>query len=204
MKKITLFSILAAFVAALSFTSCNTDSDSDSQALSAAQIQQCYLATHGNHYGKMVYYAENKANVKDKQDTVSVSWNITTDSTMTIYGIPAKVIAERIQFNNELKEAIEKQPEITLNCKIQYATVNPIQFYIGPDNINYTLNYGGKEHKFEMRFYWGYPSIGQYSPDSKKPMLLQLVAPLLKIDGNETSYGITSSTPLQLLFYTEK
>ena len=146
------------------------------------------MSIDSNHYGKMVYYAENKANVKDKQDTVSVSWNITTDSTMTIYGIPAKVIAERIQFNNELKEAIEKQPEITLNCKIQYATVNPIQFYIGPDNINYTLNYGGKEHKFEMRFYWGYPSIGQYSPDSKKPMLLQIRSRLRPVATHRVSH----------------
>ncbi len=43
MKKITLFSILAAFVAALSLTSCNTDSDNDYSALSQ-ESQKNYQA----------------------------------------------------------------------------------------------------------------------------------------------------------------
>ena len=106
MKKLTFIAFIGCIMAALSFTSCNSDSDNSYQGLTEAEIQQCFLATRGLYNGKVVFLAENKANVNDKKDTLNVNWEITTDSTMTIYNFPVKALAEKITYNNELKEAV--------------------------------------------------------------------------------------------------
>ena len=190
MKKITFIAIVGCIMSAISLTSCNSDSESSYKDLTAAEIQQCFNATRGNHNGKMIYAALNKANVADKFDTISIAWSIINDSTMTIYDFPAKALAS--------------QPDRTLKCAISYVNANPIQFLVGPSNLTYELNYGDKKHKVEIRFYWNTYSFGQYSSSSKHPMQMQIWAALLKVDGNETSYGITIDKPAQFFFYTEK
>ena len=204
MKKITFIAIVGCIMSAISLTSCNSDSESSYKDLTAAEIQQCFNATRGNHNGKMIYAALNKANVADKFDTISIAWSIINDSTMTIYDFPAKALAEKITGKDELKEALASQPDRTLKCAISYVNANPIQFLVGPSNLTYELNYGGKHHKVEIRFYWNTYSFGQYSSSSKHPMQMQIWAALLKVDGNETSYGITIDKPAQFFFYTEK
>lgn len=203
MKKITFIAIVGCIMSAISLTSCNSDSESSYKPLTAAEIQQCFNATRGNHNGKMIYAALNKANVADKFDTISIAWSIINDSTMTIYDFPAKVLAENITGNNDLKEALASLPDRTLKCAIAYVYATPIQFLVGPENLTYELNYGDKKHKVEIRFFWDY-SFGLYSSSSKKPMQMQILAAQLMIDGNETSYGITPRNPAQFFFYTEK
>ena len=204
MKKLTFIAFIGCIMAALSFTSCNSDSDNSYQGLTEAEIQQCFLATRGLYNGKVVFLAENKANVNDKKDTLNVNWEITTDSTMTISNFPVKALAEKITHNNELKEAVSKLSPRTLNCVIQYVYVTPLQFLIGPANLDYELEYGGKTHKVQFRFYWNEFSFGQYVSSAKHPMEMQIWAAALYVDGNETSYGITPSSPVQFLFYNEK
>lgn len=204
MKKITFIAIVGCIMSAISFTSCNSDSDNTYNELTAAEIQQCFNATRGTYNGKMIYAAENKANVADKYDTINIAWSIITDSTMTIYDFPTKALAEKITGNNELKEALANQPDQTLECAISYVNATPIQFLVGPNNLKFDLNYGGQSHKVEIRFYWNAYSFGQYSSSSKNPMQMQIWAAMLKLDGNETSYGITTSNPAQFFFYTEK
>ena len=199
MKKITFIAIVGCIMSAISLTSCNSDSESSYKDLTAAEIQQCFNATRGNHNGKMIYAALNKANVADKFDTISIN-----DSTMTIYDFPAKALAEKITGKDELKEALASQPDRTLKCAISYVNANPIQFLVGPSNLTYELNYGGQKHKAEIRFYWNTYSFGQYSSSSKHPMQMQIWAAQLMIDGNETSYGITIGNPAQFFFYTDK
>ena len=154
MKKLTFIAFIGCIMAALSFTSCNSDSDNSYKGLTEAEIQQCFLATRGLYNGKVVFLAENKANVNDKKDTLNVNWEITTDSTMTIYNCPVKALAEKITYNNELKEAVSKLSPRTLNCVIQYVYVTPLQFLIGPANLDYELEYGGTTHKVQFRFFW--------------------------------------------------
>ena len=204
MKKLTFIAFIGCIMAALSFTSCNSDSDNSYQGLTEAEIQQCFLATRGLYNGKVVFLAENKANVNDKMDTLNVNWEITTDSTMTIYNFPVKALAEKITHNNELKEAVSKLSPRTLNCVIQYVYVTPLQFLIGPANLDYELEYGGKTHKVQFRFYWNEFSFGQYVSSAKHPMEMQIWAAALYVDGNQTSYGITPSSPVRFLFYNEK
>lgn len=204
MKKLTFIAFIGCIMAALSFTSCNSDSDNSYKGLTEAEIQQCFLATRGLYNGKVVFLAENKANVNDKMDTLNVNWEITTDSTMTISNFPVKALAEKITHNNELKEAVSKLSPRTLNCVIQYVSVTPLQFLIGPANLDYELEYGGKTHKVQFRFYWNEFSFGRYVSSSDHPMELRIWAAALYIDGNETSYGITPSSPVHFLFYNEK
>lgn len=204
MKKLTFIAFIGCIMAALSFTSCNSDSDNSYQGLTEAEVQQCFLATRGLYNGKVVFLAENKANVNDKKDTLNVNWEITTDSTMTISNFPVKALAEKITHNNELKEAVSKLSPRTLNCVIQYVYVTPLQFLIGPANLDYELEYGGKTHKVQFRFFWNNYSFGQYVSSAKHPMEMQIWAAALYVDGNQTSYGITPSSPVQFLFYNEK
>ena len=204
MKKLTFIAFIGCIMAALSFTSCNSDSDNSYQGLTEAEIQQCFLATRGLYNGKVVFLAENKANVNDKMDTLNVNWEITTDSTMTISNFPVKALAEKITYNNELKEAVSKLSPRTLNCVIQYVYVTPLQFLIGPANLDYELEYGGTTHKVQFRFFWNNYSFGQYVSSAKHPMEMQIWAAALYVDGNQTSYGITPSSPVQFLFYNEK
>ena len=88
MKKITLFSILAAFVAALSFTSCNTDSDNGYSLLSKEAQKNFQMAMSVGSYNDMVVLFEKKndANVKNQIDSVAstVGISMTGDSTMSI------------------------------------------------------------------------------------------------------------------------
>ena len=73
MKKLTFIAFIGCIMAALSFTSCNSDSDNSYQGLTEAEVQQCFLATRGLYNGKVVFLAENKANVNDKKDTLNVN-----------------------------------------------------------------------------------------------------------------------------------
>lgn len=205
MKKFTLLSIIGCFVAALAFTSCNTESSGSSyEPLTQQEITQCFLLTQGSYNGKMIYPAVNKANVTDKYDTVQVAWNIRTDSTMTIYNFPAKAIAEQIQYNEGLKAALESQPNQDINCSILYYVKSPIQFIIGPSNLKYNVEYDGKVHDVEINFLWQLPSFGMYNSTIERPMQMQILAARMKVDGYETNYGITTSAMKQFYFYTEK
>ena len=205
MKKFTLFSVISCIVAALAFTSCNSDTSDSYQGLTKEQIQACFLATQGTHTGNMVYAAENKANIKDQTDTIQVGWTINTDSTMTIYNFPAKAIAEQIKYNDDLKAALAEQPNRNISCSIYYCVASPIQFLIVPHNVTYeNVEYAGQSHKVEVVFYWNNYSFGQYVPTANKPMEMQIFAAKLLVDGNETSYGITTTAPARFYFYKEK
>lgn len=67
MKKIKLFSIAAAFVAAFAFTSCNTGDDNNSyyQPLTQAEKQTCYLKTSGSRMSKLAYVSDEHVTEKD-------------------------------------------------------------------------------------------------------------------------------------------
>ena len=67
MKKIKLFSIVAAFVAAFAFTSSNTGDDNNSyyQPLTQAEKQTCYSKTAGNRMSKLAYMSDEHVTEKD-------------------------------------------------------------------------------------------------------------------------------------------
>ena len=165
MKKIKLFSIAAAFVAAFAFTSCNTGDDNNSnyQPLTKSEKDVCYLKTSGSRMSKLTYLSDENVTEKDGKkeyyDTLDVATEIYgngKDTVMTVRNFPVKILARYIPENadtKDLKEALKKY-ELPVNFKsiVYYYSVTPvIQFMLFPDAISVNLEYGGATHK--VKFY---------------------------------------------------
>lgn len=166
MKKIKLFSIVAAFVAAFAFTSCNTGDDNNSyyQPLTQAEKQTCYLKTSGSRMSQLAYVSDENVTEKDGKkeyhDTIDVSTSIHgdgKDTVMTVKNFPVKIFARYIPENVDtkgLKEALKKYNKMPVSFKsvVYYYTITPvIQFMLFPDAITVNLEYGGATHK--VKFY---------------------------------------------------
>lgn len=196
MKKITLFSILAAFVAALSFTSCNTDSDNGYSPLSKEAQKNFQMAMSVGSYDDMVVLFEKKndANVKNQIDSVpsSVRISMTGDSTMSIANFPIAAIAEHIS-NKDLSEAIAKKAPRTITCKynVMPKSTSEVAYYIAcPNVIELNLAYGAdnKSHKVQLVFipnqnYYGYCTL----KDPRK-LGFQFALYQIWVDGALTGY----------------
>lgn len=185
MKKIKLFSIVAAFVAAFAFTSCNTGDDNNSnyQPLTKAEKDVCYLKTHGSRMSKLTYLSDEHVTEKDGKkeyyDTLDVATDIYEngkDTVMTVRNFPVKILARYIPENadtKDLKEALKKS-ELPVNFKsiVYYYSVTPvIQFMLFPDAISVNLEYGGATHKVKFYCYSSGNSrytFGQVTQDKGK------------------------------------
>lgn len=163
MKKIKLFSIVAAFVAAFAFTSCNTGDDKNYQPLTPAEKQTCYSKTAGSRMRKLAYMSDEHVTAKDGKkeyyDTLDVVTSIHEDgkdTVMTVNNFPVKIFARYIPENAEtkdLKEALKKYGmPVNFKSVVYYYSVTPvIQFMLFPDAITVNLEYGGATHK--VKFY---------------------------------------------------
>lgn len=185
MKKIKLFSIVAAFVAAFAFTSCNTGDDNNSyyQPLTQAEKQNCYSKTAGSRMRKLAYMSDEHVTAKDGKkeyyDTLDVVTSIHgegKDTVMTVNNFPVKVFARYIPENadtKELKEALKKyEMPVSFKSVVYYYTVTPIiQFMLYPDAISVNLEYGGAKHKVKFYCYSSRNSrytFGQVTKDKSK------------------------------------
>lgn len=182
MKKIKLFSIVAAFVAAFAFTSCN-DNNSYYQPLTQAEKQTCYLKTSGSRMSKLAYVSDEHVTEKDGKkeyhDTLDVSTSIHgdgKDTVMTVNNFPVKIFARYIPENvdtKDLKDALKKyEMPVSFKSVVYYYTVTPfIQFMLFPDAITVNLEYGGATHKVKFYCYSSGNSrytFGQVTQDKSK------------------------------------
>ena len=164
MKKIKLFSMVAAFVAAFAFTSCNTgDDNSYNKPLTKSEKDVCYLKTAGSRMSKLAYMSDEHVTEKDGKkeyyDTLGVTTDIYgngKDTVMTVHNFPVKIFARYIPENAEmkdLKEALKKyEMPVSFKSVVYYYSVTPvIQFMLFPDAITVNLEYGGATHK--VKFY---------------------------------------------------
>lgn len=202
MRKLRLFSLLLVVsAAAFTLTSCLGDSD-DNNKLTPQQTQQCFRAVQGSHHGKLIYIVSNSSSgAPAKKDSVSTSWTITSDSTMTLIRIPAKVIATAVDTttaeHKEIRDAILKQPDQSMECYIGFVKMNPIQWLINPTGLTYEVAVKGGNHKIQVVFYMNNTySFGQFTT-STNSMLLQIIAAGAKIDGSidKSSTPLVRSTP---------
>lgn len=166
MKKIKLFSIVAAFVAAFAFTSCNTGDDNNyTKPLTKSEKDVCYLKTAGVHYGKLAYMSDEHVTeikgTKEYIDTLDVTTDIYgngKDTVMTVRNLPVKIFARYIPENvdtKELKEALKKyEMPVSFKSVVTYYTVTPVlQFLLSPETITVNLEYGGATHKVNFYCY---------------------------------------------------
>ena len=164
MKKIKLFSMVAAFVAAFAFTSCNTgDDNSYNKPLTKSEKDVCYLKTAGSRMSKLAYMSDEHVTEKDGKkeyyDTLGVTTDIYgngKDTVMTVHNFPVKIFARYIPESAEtkdLKEALKKyEMPVSFKSVVYYYSVTPvIQFMLFPDAITVNLEYGGATHK--VKFY---------------------------------------------------
>lgn len=157
MKKITLLSLVAVLLTALTFTSCNTGDDNGYSYLTKEQ-QDAYQTKMAGPYRNLVLLFDHKndANVKNQVDSVETSCDFRNDSTFTINNFPIWKLAEHIS-NPELKEAINKvgnQPVAGKYMVLPNSQTNQAYFYACPSPINLNLTYGSdsKEHKVVLVF----------------------------------------------------
>lgn len=159
MKKITLLSLVAVLLTALTFTSCNTGDDNGYSYLTKEQ-QDAYQTKMAGSYRNLVLLFDHKndANVKNQADSVETEcyFSMRNDSTFTISNFPIKKLAEHIS-NPELKEAISKVEDKTVTgmyMVLPNSQTNQAYFYAYPSPINLNLTYGSdaKEHKVVLVF----------------------------------------------------
>lgn len=159
MKKITLLSLVAVLLTALTFTSCNTGDDNGYSLLTKEQ-QDAYQTKMAGSYRNLVLLFDHKndANVKNQADSVETEcyFSMRNDSTFTISNFPIKKLAEHIS-NPELKEAISKVEDKTVTGMYMFlpnSQTNQAYFYAYPSPINLNLKYGSdaKEHKVVLVF----------------------------------------------------
>ena len=200
MKKITLLSLVAVLLTALTFTSCNTGDDNGYSYLTKEQ-QDAYQTKMAGSYPNLVLLFDHKndADVKNQADSVETEcyFSMRNDSTFTISNFPIKKLAEHIS-NPELKEAISKVEDRTVTGKymvLPNSQTNQAYFYACPSPINLNLTYGSdaKEHKVVLVFT---PYVGSCVWSTKQigfPFNLTYIF----VDGAQTNYiknSILSST----------
>lgn len=159
MKKITLLSLVAVLLTALTFTSCNSGDDNGYSYLTKEK-QDAYQTKMAGSYRNLVLLFDHKndANVKNQADSVETEcyFSMRNDSTFTISNFPIKKLAEHIS-NPELKEAISKVEDKTVTgmyMVLPNSQTNQAYFYAYPSPITLNLKYGSdaKEHKVVLVF----------------------------------------------------
>ena len=185
MKKFTLLTVLAAFVAAFSFTSCNTDGDSYTPlTLEQQKSFQTAMAVGSYNNMMLLFEKKNEANVNKQIDSVAVSCRVSMygDSTITMTNFPIAQLAEHIS-NKNLAEALAKEAPRTITSAMAY-------FLACPSVIELNLTYGtdNKSHKVQFAFapnqmYYGYCTLNE-----PRQLGFQFYLAQLWVDGAQTSY----------------
>ena len=190
MKKITLLSLVAVLLTALTFTSCNTDDDN---SYLTKEQQDAYQTKMAGSYPNLVLLFDHKndANVKNQVDSVETEcyFSMRNDSTFTISNFPIKKLAEHIS-DPELKEAISKVEDRTVPGKymvLPKSQTSQAYFSACPSPITLNLKYGSdaKEHKVVLIFSAYY--VGGCIWSTKQigfPFYLTRIF----VDGKETNY----------------
>ena len=197
MKKFTLLTVLAAFVAAFSFTSCNTDSDNSYTPPLTPEQQKSYqalMALGSYNDMKLLFEKKNDANVNKQIDSVDVSCRVSMlgDSTITMTNFPIAQLAEHIT-NKDLAAAIAKEDPRTITCKynvVPQSTTTIAYFIACPIVIEMNLAYGtdNKSHKVQFVFapsqqYYGYCTLNE-----PRQLGFQFTLYQIWVDGAQTAY----------------
>lgn len=196
------FSILLGCLTALCVTSClgsDDDANNSSKGLSKAEIAQCYLTVGGNYSGDLLYFSKSEDGLYEEVDTLNGAWYIPTDSTLFITDFPSEVLAENVIYS-ELKEALADAPDQIVKCRIRFVETSPVQFLVNPYTLEYTLHYGGGDHKVQVVFYnENIYSFGILNAESRE-LMLKIIPAYLYVDGMQTNY-LTQS---QIIFVSKK
>lgn len=194
MKAIKFLTAVVCCLSAISFTSCNPDSDV--KTITPQERKLAFEAIKGDYSGSMVYPDAKPLNGKDLTDTLSVKWQIDTDSTMYIREFPVGPVASHIK-DEAVRKALETQAAQSLKCYIGIYRIEPIGFLINPSTLTYNVTYGGAQHKVQIVFYTNSSySYGMYASDAKR-VKMQIVVGGIYVDGKLQSSLLASPVPFK-------
>ena len=192
MKKFKLFAILAVCFAALSFTSCNSDSDSGMQVPSQVEAQAMLSKIGGSHLSGMLFIGDTNNKIeKDSVGQLICRVNV-SDSTYTVQDFPVSKFARYVK-NENLKKAIEALPNQTIKGKLypyQYASS---LFCTQLDNITFKTAEGKDA---ALAFYGGLTNYSLAGYAQNKNFAIYLTPGGIYVDNqlqNDALYTSTSS-----------
>lgn len=180
MKKILgLISVALCSATVALFTSClNSDGDG---GIDPAEYQKYMTLMSGSYSsnGNKAYFYNDTISGDKKTDSLEFvsSYVYTADSTIVINGISNRVLAKTVK-DSELKAAMENAPNGYIKAKFMFYNINGSQagFFVYPFNYTLpTLNYGGKDHKVEVRFYG--PTAGIFNMQQSEKMIGMSIIP---------------------------
>lgn len=200
MKKITLFSILAAFMAVFAFTSCNTGS-SDSTSYLTKEQQDSYQAAmaFGSYDNmKLLWEKKNDANVKNQTDSVDTYCTVSMykDSVITIANFPIAELAEHIS-DKDLSAAIAKEAPRTIRCKymvLPNSTQTVAYFWACPEVLTLNLTYGEASHKVQFVFSYNSYYAGFCTLSGTRQIAFQFLLYQIWVDDKQTNYIKNAAT----------
>jgi hypothetical protein len=198
--KTFLMTALAFIVAGTTFTSCDSDDD-DYQQLTREQWLSCYSMVGGIHSNKVVIPQETLKDGTLRNDTVDVTWEMKSDSTITISNFPLSKLGGFLNDAN-LKAAVQTAPNKDVICRYDFYSTNnsqyPVYWVIYPQEADVTLTYedgtgGASAHKLSFIFHW-HPnySFGQYNSQSKQ-IEMQLIFAGISVDDGTYANSLGSS-----------
>lgn len=206
MKKITLFSILAVLFAAMSFTSCNSDSDNGIQLPTQQEAYNMMLTVGGSHQCGILFPADKNNNIQQKD---SVETNITinpSDSTYRINNFPVKLLAKYVK-NETYSKLISEMPNQTLSGKLYALDATTPFFYTATNNVTFKDE---QNNNYTLKFYAlnGYAAAGI---DQTKQYFLLYLTPGAIYNGTEivndafkTTVGTYGSVPYTMILAFKK
>ena len=192
MKKLNLIALVACCLAAVTFTSCNDDNDY--KGLTPQEKAQAFNVVKGTYVGDLIYPAENPTNKSDVTDTLTVKWDIQSDTVMVIRNFPMNLLANNIT-NKDLANALKTQQPRDLKCYIDFSGVSPVSFFINPTLQSFTLDYGGKNHVVQIAMLGNnIYSFGAYD-STKKLLQMQIVEAGIYVNGILQKGTLASAVP---------
>ena len=202
MKKIKLFSMVAAFVAAFAFTSCNTGDDNSYSDLSKEQQLSYQKAMAMGSYTnmKLIFDHKNADDTRIKTDSVDTYCNVSMygDSIIRVANFPVAKIAEHIYNNKNLADALAKESPRDITCKfvVYPSSTDKIAYFVASStDIALNLTYGeGKDtktHEVVLKFR---PSRYGICLLTTKEMAFAFLLYQINVDGKPTDYLQSTTT----------
>lgn len=151
MKKITLFSVLAVLLAALSFTSCNTSDDNSTGLPDEATAASMLLKVGGYHRCGVLLPADKDNKIEDKDSIETTYYVNAKDSSFNIASFPVSKFAKYFK-DEDLAKVVAELPNQDLTGKLLPYNANGPTFGSYLNNIKFSAN--GKE--YYLVFYGGY------------------------------------------------
>lgn len=196
MKKIKLFSIVAAFVAAFAFTSCNTGDSDDFQWPTPQESQALFSQIQGMHNGGILFpgsVGTTDAEKFDKDSVTTYCYVTPSDSMLTVRQVEVSKFAKYFS-DATLKAEVEKLPAQDLKIKLLPYNAAQQMFITATQDITYT---NADSKKVQIQFYSGLSNyslayIGTKKTNNKKELGVYITPGRVLVDGQTKANALKS------------